>query len=122
MQLMRSLAVRASYSYMHTSLDNLVAAPANQFFASVAWLPTSRLSIDATFKSIAGLYVSPTATDESYMLLGAKVSYTLLEKVKGINSLQLFATLDNITDCDYTINEGYKMPGFNAFGGVKLQF
>lgn len=122
MQLMRSLAVRASYSYMHTSLDNLVAAPANQFFASVAWQPTSRLSIDATFKSIAGLYVSPTATDESYMLLGAKVSYTLLEKVKGIDSLQLFATLDNITDCDYTINEGYKMPGFNAFGGVKLQF
>ena len=122
MQLMRSLAARVSYSYLHTSLDNLVAAPANQFFASIAWQPTSRLSIDATFKSISGLYVSPTATDESYTLLGAKVSYTLLADVKNIKSLQLFATFDNITDSDYTINEGYKMPGFNTFGGIKMQF
>ncbi len=122
MQLFSNLALNASYSYLHTSLDNLVAAPAHQFYASVAWQPVSRLSVDATFRGVSGLYVSPTATDESYILLGVKVSYTLLENAKGINSLQLFTIFDNITDCDYTINEGYKMPGFNAFGGVKLQF
>jgi iron complex outermembrane receptor protein len=122
MQLLSNFAVSASYSYLHTSLANLVAAPANQFYASIAWQPVSRLSIDATFRGVSGLYVSPTANDESYILLGAKVSYTLLENVKGINSLQLFTTFDNITDSNYTINEGYKMPGFNAFGGLKLQF
>ena len=117
-----NLLFRASYSYLHTSLDNLAAAPEHQFFAAATWQPLSRLAIDATFKSISGLYVSPTANNENYMLLGAKVSYTLLEEVKRIESLQLFVTLDNITNCDYTINEGYKMPGFNTFGGIKIQF
>ena len=122
MQLLKNVTVRASYSYLHTSLDDLVAAPKNQIFAAATWQPFSRLAIDATFKSIDGLYVSPTANDENYMLLGAKISYTLLADVKGVELLQLYTTLDNITDCDYTINEGYKMPGFNAFGGIKLQF
>lgn len=122
MQLHNTFALRASYSYLHTSLDNLVAAPKNQFYVSATWQPITRLAIDATFKSIDGLYVSPTMNDENYMLLGAKISYTLLSDVKGVESLQLFTTFDNITDCDYTINEGYKMPGFNAFGGIKLQF
>ena len=81
-----------------------------------------RLTFDATLRSVGDLYVSPTASNENYMLLGAKVSYTLLSDVKGLETLQLFTVFDNITDCDYTINEGYKMPGFNAFGGVKLQF
>jgi len=122
LQPLDNLLFRASYSYLHTSLDNLAAAPENQFFAAATWQPLSRLAIDATFKSISGLYVSPTANNENYMLLGAKVSYTLLEEVKRIESLQLFVTLDNITNCDYTINEGYKMPGFNTFGGIKIQF
>ena len=122
MQWHETFAIRGSYSYLYTSLDDLVAAPKNQIFAAATWQPFSRLAIDATFKSIDGLYVSPTMNDENYMLLGAKVSYTLLSDVKGVESLQLFTTLDNITDCDYTINEGYKMPGFNAFGGIKLQF
>ncbi len=122
LQLLETLAFRASYSYLHSSLDDLVAAPENQFFAAVAWQPLSRLSIDATFKSIGGLYVSSSADNENYILLGTKISYTLLSDVKGIDSLQLFAIFDNITDSDYTINEGYKMPGFNTFGGIKMQF
>ena len=122
MQPLKNLHFRASYSYLHTSLDNLVAAPKNQFFLAATWQPLPRLAIDATFKSINGLYVSSAVNDEKYMLLGAKVSYTLLSDVKGVETLQLFTTFDNITDCDYTINEGYKMPGFNAFGGIKLQF
>ena len=122
MQPLENLHLRASYSYLHTSLDDLVAAPKNQFFVAATWKPLPRLAIDATFKSINGLYVSSAVNDEKYMLLGAKVSYTLLSDVKGVETLQLFTTFDNITDCDYTINEGYKMPGFNAFGGIKLQF
>ena len=34
--------------------------------------------------------------------------------------LELFTTLDNITDCSYTINRGYKMPGFTFSLGTKL--
>lgn len=122
LQPIKHLAFRASYSYLHSSLDNLVAAPKNQLFVAATWQPIPRLSIDATFKSINGLYVSPLASNENYILLGAKASYMLLTDAKGIKSLQIFTTLDNITNSNYTINEGYKMPGFNTFGGIKLQF
>ena len=122
LQHIKHLALRASYSYLHSSLENLVAAPKNQLFVAATWQPIPRLSIDATFKSINGLYVSPSASNENYILLGAKASYMLLTDVKGIKSLQIFTTLDNITNSNYTINEGYKMPGFNTFGGIKLQF
>lgn len=122
LQPLETLAFRASYSHLHSSLDNLTAAPENQFFVAASWQPLPRLTIDATFKSIDGLYVSPSANNENYILLSAKTTYTILTDVKGINYLQLFATFDNITDSDYTINDGYKMPGFNTFGGIKLQF
>ncbi len=41
---------------------------------------------------------------------------------KAMSWLDVFATLDNITNTRYTINEGYEMPGFTAMGGVKLRF
>jgi hypothetical protein len=61
---------------------------------------------------------------EDYILCSAKISYTIIaeEEKRDIKTLVLFANMDNITDCDYTINEGYKMPGFNASTGVKLTF
>ena len=119
-QAAESLSLRASYSYLHTSLDNLVAAPKNQFYVAVQWLPLSGLTIDASLKAVDGLYVSPEESSEDYMLLGAKISYIALRKTDKSRLLELFTTLDNITDCSYTINRGYKMPGFTFSLGTKL--
>lgn len=118
------LTLRATYSYLHTSLTNLVAAPKNQIYMSAAWQPTGRIMLDASLRSVGSLYVSEQMKSEDYILCSAKISYTIIaeEEKRDIKTLVLFANMDNITDCDYTINEGYKMPGFNASTGVKLTF
>ncbi len=119
-QAAENLSLRASYSYLHTSLDDLVAAPKNQFYVAMQWLPLSGLTVDASLKAVDGLYVSPEERSEDFMLLGAKISYIALRKADKSRLLELFTTFDNITDCSYTINRGYKMPGFTFSLGTKL--
>jgi outer membrane cobalamin receptor len=109
------LSLRATYSYLHTSLNDLTAAPKNQYFLGVGWQAIPKLHIDAELRGIGGLYVSDDMKHQNYILLNLKTSYM-------VNSfLELFVKLDNITDADYTINRGYKMPGFTAFAGFKLK-
>lgn len=118
----KNLLLRTSCSYMHTSLDGLVAAPGKQFYLAASWRPLPRLALDASLNGVDDLYVSADAADESYMLLGAMVIYTAATNSDDTSLLDLFVTLDNITDCDYTINRGYKMPGISVSGGAKIRF
>ena len=110
------LSLRASYSYMYTSLDNLTAAPKNQYFLGMSWQVLRQLSVDAELKGIGGLYVADGVEHQNYALLGLRLTY------KPVKCLDIFAHLDNITDAKYMINNGYQMPGFTAMGGVRVRF
>ena len=74
------------------------------------------MRLDAELKGVGSLYVSDDVEHQSYTLLNLKAAYKVLP------ALELFASLNNLTDADYTINKGYQMPGFNAMGGVKFHF
>jgi iron complex outermembrane receptor protein len=115
-QLLDNLTVHASYSYLHTTLLNLTAAPKNQYYLGVAWRAHSKLLIDADLRGVGGLYVADGMEHQNYALLNVKLTYT------PIALLDIFATLDNLTDTHYTINRGYEMPGFTAMGGFRLRF
>lgn len=110
------LTLRATYSYLYTSLDNLTAAPKNQYFLGAGWQVLPKFHVDAELRGIGGLYVSDDMDHQNYTLLNMKFTY------KVIRALELFATLDNITNTCYTINRGYEMPGFTGMGGFKLHF
>ncbi len=110
------LNLRASYSYLHTSLDNLTAAPRNQYFWGLGWQVLPKLKMDAELKGIGGLYVSNQTEHQKYVLLNMKITYM------AFRALELFVTLNNITNTDYMINRGYTMPGFNGMGGLKVHF
>lgn len=110
------LTLRATYSYLHTSLDNLTAAPKNQYFLGIGWQVLPKFHVDAELRGIGGLYVAEGMGHENYTLLNMKFTY------KIIRALELFATLDNITNASYTINRGYEMPGFTGMGGFKFHF
>lgn len=110
------LALRATYSYLHTSLDNLTAAPKNQYFLGLSWQALSKFHIDAELRGASGLYVSDDEEHQNYALLTLKLSY------KVVRALEIFATLDNITNTRYTIIRGYEMPGFTGMGGFKCHF
>lgn len=110
------LTLRATYSYLHTSLDNLTAAPKNQYFLGIGWQALPKFHVDAELRGIGGLYVADDMAHQNYTLLNMKFTY------KVIRALELFATLDNIANTSYTINRGYEMPGFTGMGGFKFHF
>lgn len=111
-----NLWLTATYSYLDTSLDNLVGAPKNQYYLGVDWKPWKFLGIGADLKGVGGLYVAETVRNQNYALLNLKVTWDICRYVS------VFTRLENITDAQYTINRGYEMPGFTAMGGFKLRF
>lgn len=111
-----NLWLTATYSYLHTSLRNLVGAPKNQYFLGVEWNPWKFLNIAADLKGTGGLYVADDYKHQEYALLNLKVTYEICRYVS------VFLRLENIADARYTINRGYEMPGITALGGFRLRF
>lgn len=110
------LQLWATYSYLHTSLHNLTAAPKNQYYLGVGWDAFKRFHIDAELKGAGGLYVADDVSNQNYATVNMRLSY------RHLHLLTFTLDLDNITDTRYTINRGYEMPGFNLIGGFKLTF
>ena len=110
-----TLSLRASYSYLHSSVSDLTAAPCNQYFLGATWQALPQFSIDARLNGVGGLFVYNGMERENYALLGMRITYT------PVKCLDIFANLDNITNVKYQINRGYEMPGFTAMGGVKIR-
>lgn len=111
-----NLWLTATYSYLHTSLHNLVGAPRNQYYLGVEWKPWKFLNVGADLKGVGGLYVADNYKHQNYALLNLKVTWDICRYVS------IFTRLENITDANYTINRGYEMPGFTAMGGFKVRF
>lgn len=104
----------ASYSYLHTSLDNLVGAPKNQYYIGAEYTLWNKLKISADVKGVGGLFVADDVKHQNYALLNLKLTYSICRYV------DIFTRLENITDARYMINRGYEMPGFTAMGGFKV--
>jgi len=111
-----NLRLYASYSYLHTSLDDLTGAPKNQYYIGAELTLWKKLGIAADLKGVGGLYVSDDIKHQNYALLNLKLNYEICKYVA------VFARLENITDARYVINRGYDMPGFTAMGGFKVSF
>lgn len=111
-----NLWLTATYSYLHTSLSNLVGAPKNQYYLGVEWKPWRFLGIGADLKGVGGLYVADNIKHQDYALVNLKITWDICRYVS------VFTRLENITDARYMINRGYEMPGFTAMGGLKVRF
>lgn len=109
------LWLRASYSYMYSSLKELTAAPKNQYLIGANWQPLPRFNIDVELKGVGGLYVANEVARQNYALLNLGFTYNVTSYI------DLFGHFDNLTDADYMINNGYKMPGITCLGGFKLK-
>lgn len=113
---LQNLWIRASYSYLHTSLVNLTGAPMNQYFIGIDWTALAGFNVSADIKGTGGLFVHESMKRQNYALLNLKLTYDLCRYAS------VFTRLENITDTRYEINRGYEMPGFTAMGGIKLKF
>ena len=111
-----NLWIFASYSYLHTTLRNLVGAPTHQYYIGAELTLWDKLKVSADLKGTGRLYVADDVKMQNYALLNLKLTYKICSYV------DLFTRLENITDARYTINRGYAMPGFTAMGGFKVSF
>lgn len=112
----KGLWLNASYSYLHTSIENLTGAPRHQYSLGADWQPLKPLTVSAQLKGVARLYVSDLMPLQSYATLDFKISYT------PCRYAAIFARLENVTGARYTLMRDYPMPGFTAMGGIKLSF
>ena len=110
-----NLSFSASYSWLHTSLDNLTGAPMNQYFIGVDWKIIKPLNVSAEIKGVGGLFVSEDMKRQNYALLNLRAEYTFNKY------FSLFIRLNNITNACYMINRGYEMPGFNIMSGFRIK-
>ena len=110
-----NLSLSASYSYLHTSLNNLTGAPRHQYYIGADWKALSWLHVYADVKGVGHLFVHQSYRPQSYALLNFRFDFDV------VRYLTLFVRLDNVTDAAYTINRGYRMPGFTAMGGFRLK-
>lgn len=110
------LSLKASYSYLHSTVRDLTGAPRHQYFVGAIWQPVKQLSIGTDIRGVAHLFVAQGIKTQSYATLNVKASYDVTPW------LSLSAHVDNITDARYMINRGYPMPGITAMGGFRLSF
>lgn len=68
----------------------------------------------ANLNGASRLYVADDYRHQSYATLSVRAAWQVCR------NLELTARFENITDARYTINAGYRMPGFTAFGGFKV--
>lgn len=111
-----NLRLYASYSYLHTTLDDLTGAPKNQYYLGADLTLWKKLNIAADLKGVGGLYVAEGVKNQDYALLNLKLNYEICRYAA------IFTRLENITNAHYVINRGYDMPGFTAMGGFKVSF
>ena len=109
------LSLSASYSYLHTSLSDLTGAPRHQYYIGADWKALSWLHVYADVKGVGHLFVHQSYKPQSYALLNFRFDFDV------VRYLTLFVRLDNVTGAAYTINRGYRMPGFTAMGGFRLK-
>lgn len=111
-----NLSLSASYSFLHSSRDNLTGAPRHQYFLGADWHAFKGFSVSAELKGVGRLYVAPQIRNQSYALLNMKLAYDFC-RFAGV-----VCRLDNITDARYVINRGYTMPGITALAGINMKF
>ena len=109
------LSLRATYSYLHSNIDNLTGAPRHLYSVAADLAIIPKLVLGADLTGVGRLYVADDVDLQSYALLNLRLTY------KPIKMLDLFVQGNNLTDARYQIQKGYQMPGATVMGGFKLK-
>ena len=109
------LSLRATYSYLHSNIDNLTGAPKHLYSLGADWFIVPQLLLNADLTGVSRLYVADDVDMQNYAVFNLKLTY------KPSHMLDLFVQGQNLTNAKYCINKGYEMPGATISGGFKLR-
>lgn len=115
------MRVSAGYSFLKCSRP-IIAAPKHRGGFEFVYLP-GNFGITVTAEMVNDLYLASSGDRrESYSLLGGVLSYRFVNKKSSTESLKIFVEAQNITGADYSINDGFPMPGAVVTLGLLFPF
>ena len=111
---LRDTRIFANYAYLHSNV-NLISAPKHQANLGFTQRFNSfTFSVDAQY--IGDLMLnSGIGLKDSYILADARASY------KYGDNITLFLKVNNMTNSDYSVIEGFPMPGTTVMGGLSVR-
>ena len=113
----KNLQFSGNYTFIEME-EPVLATPKHSLFLG-SYLTLNKFMANLSFQYIDQIYtrLMPEASQSSYGLLDARVSY------KVLNNTILFVSGKNLTNNEgYEINYGYPMPGITAFVGIKINY
>lgn len=110
------LALRATYSYLHSDFHHLTGAPRHLYSVAADWSVIPQLVLNADLTGVADLYVADDVAKQNYVLVNLRATY------KPVKYIDIYVQSYNLADVHYCINKGYTMPGINISAGFKVKF
>jgi len=126
LQISEQFKVRADYTFTlaqdEVARQELLRRPRHKASGTATWTPMEQLSLSATL-----IYVGPWIDgnrDFSVSRLKAKGAaiVNLAAEYKATDKVTVFGRIDNLFDKRWENPVGFLVPGFGAFGGVKVAF
>lgn len=108
----------ANYAYLHTTSDNLLAAPKNKLDEQLDITP-GPWAFTISNNNVWSLYTGNPDAKENYSMLNLRAAYSFHKPGTKITP---FVKVDNITNKHYEIIYGCPMPGITILGGVEATF
>lgn len=118
--------VRADYTFTFTkdeiARQELLRRPRHKASVTATWTPVDKLSLSATLIHV-GSWVDGNR-DFSVRRLNAKGAtlVNLAAEYKATDKVTVFGRIDNLFDKRWENPVGFLVPGFGAFGGIKVAF
>ncbi len=118
--------IRTDYTFTlakdESARQELLRRPRHKASATATWTPMEKLSLSATL-----IYVGPWVDgnrDFSVQRLKAKGAtlVNLAAEYKANDKVTVFGRIDNLFDKRWENPVGFLVPGFGAFGGVRVAF
>lgn len=126
LEISERLRIRGDYTFTlakdEIAQQELLRRPRHKASGTVTWTPIEKLSLSATL-----IYVGPWVDgnrDFSVRRLKAKGAtlVNLAAEYKATDKVTVFGRIDNLFDKRWETPVGFLVPGFGAFGGVKVAF
>lgn len=118
--------VRADYTFTFAkdeiARQELLRRPRHKASVTATWTPVDKLSLSATLIHV-GSWVDGNR-DFSVRRLNAKGAtlVNLAAEYKATDKVTVFGRIDNLFDKRWENPVGFLVPGFGAFGGIKVAF
>ncbi len=117
-----NLKITAGYTFTKANVEGsdvqLARKPIDKFFSVLNWsFIDRRANINITYSYIG----SRKDSDSSTVVLSPYVKLDLAVSFKIIDSIQIFARVENLTDSKYQEAYWYYSPGINAYGGINIK-